>query len=74
MDQANRKVVPRVGTIASHLRDFTRMNRLTFYGSKDEEYHQEFIDEIYKILYAIRLTTSDKDGFPLIKSRTWYVQ
>ena len=38
MDQANRKVVPRVGTIASHLRDFTRMNHLTFYGSKVEEY------------------------------------
>ena len=54
--QANWKVVPRahqkVATMDSRLRDFTRMNPHTFYGSKVEEDPQEFIDEIYKILYA----------------------
>ena len=48
MTQANWKVVPRahqqVATMNSRLRDFTRMNPLTFYGSKVEEDPQEFID------------------------------
>ena len=42
-----------VTTMASHLRDFSRMNHPTFYGSKVDEYPQEFIDEVYKILYAM---------------------
>ncbi|XP_069145902.1 uncharacterized protein [Solanum lycopersicum] len=46
--------------MASCLRDFTRMNPPNFYGSKVEEDSQEFIGEIYKILYAIRLSTSEK--------------
>ncbi|XP_069147184.1 uncharacterized protein [Solanum lycopersicum] len=62
--QANREVVPRanqhIGTMASYLRDFTRMNPPTFYGSKVEEHPQEFIDETYKILYAMKLNTSEK--------------
>ena len=62
--QANREIVPwpnqQVGTIASLLRDFTRMNPHTLYGSKVEEDPQEFIDEIYKILYSMGLTTSEK--------------
>ena len=56
MTQPNREVVPRanqqVATMISRLRDFTRMNPPNFYGSKVEEDTQEFIDEIYKILYA----------------------
>ena len=60
----NREVVPRpnqhVGTMASHLREFTRMNPPTFYGSKVEEDPHEFIDEIYKILYAMRSSNSEK--------------
>ena len=55
--QANREIVPRphqqVPTMASCLRDFTRMNPPTFYRSKVDEYPQEFIDEVYMILYAM---------------------
>ena len=55
--QANQDVAPRphqqVTTMASYLRDFTRMNPPTFYISKVDEYPQEFIDEVYKILYAM---------------------
>ena len=36
------------------------MNPHTLYGSKVEEDPQEFIDEIYKILYSMGLTTSEK--------------
>ena len=61
--QDNWEVVPQanqlVGTMTSHLRDFTRMNPLTFYGSKVEEDPYEFIDEIYKILYAMGFTSSE---------------
>ena len=62
--QANREVVSRphqqVTTMASRLRDFTRMNPPTFYGSKVDEDPQEFIDEVYKILYAIGVSSSEK--------------
>ena len=36
------------------------MNPFTFYGSKIEEDPHEFIDEIYKILFSMGLTTSEK--------------
>ena len=62
--QANQVVVPRanrhVGTMASRLKDFTRMNPPTFYGFKMEEHPQEFIYETYKILYGMGLTSSEK--------------
>ncbi|TMX02592.1 hypothetical protein EJD97_020914 [Solanum chilense] len=45
MTQDNPEVVPRanqhVGTMDSHLRDFTRMNPPTFYGSKVDEDSQK---------------------------------
>ena len=47
--QANREIVPQenqhVATMAYCLRDFTRINPPTFYGSKVEENPQDFIDE-----------------------------
>ena len=40
------------------------MNPPTFYGSKIEEEPQEFIDEVYKILFAMGLPTSEKAELP----------
>ena len=46
--QANRENAPRphqqVTTMASHLRDFTKMKPPTFYGYKVDEDPKEFID------------------------------
>ena len=80
--QTNREVVPRAyqqaATMASRLRDFTRMNPHTFYGSKVEEDPQEFIDEIYKILYAMGFSTSEKAKLTSYQlkdvAQAWYVQ
>lgn len=48
----------------------------TFYGSKVEEYPQEFINK--KILYSMWLTTSDNSELStyLLKdvAQTWYIQ
>ena len=81
MAQADWEVVPQenqqVTTMASCLRDFTRMNPPTFYGSKVEKECQEFIDEIYNILYAIGLTSSEKAELATYQlkdvAQSWYV-
>ena len=44
--------------MASNLRDFTRMNPPTFYGSKVDEDPQEFLDEVYEVLYSMGVTLS----------------
>ncbi|XP_069150699.1 uncharacterized protein [Solanum lycopersicum] len=44
--------------MASRLRDYTRLNPPTFYGSIVEEDPQEFIDEVLKLLLAMGLSTS----------------
>ena len=46
--------------MASHLSDFTRMNPPKFFESKFGEEPQEFLDEVYKILFAIGVTLSEK--------------
>ena len=58
--------------------DFTRINPPTFYRSKVEEDPQEFIDEIYKILYVVGLSTSEKAELATYQlkdvAQAWYVQ
>ena len=62
--QENREVAPRVNqnasTMAFHLIDFTRMNPLMFFGSKVNEDPHDFLDEVYNILYAIRVSLNEK--------------
>ena len=82
MSQANREVVPRpnqqVTTKASRLRDFTKKNPPTFYVSNIEEDPLEFLNEFYKILYVMGLTTSEKVELVTYQlkdmAQTWYVQ
>ncbi|XP_015086976.1 uncharacterized protein LOC107030091 [Solanum pennellii] len=82
MAQDNREVVARahqqVNTMASCIRDITRVNPPTFDGSKVEEVPQEIIDEVYKILFAMGLSTSEQDNLATYQfkdvAQTWYVQ
>ncbi len=48
------------GTGASRVREFLRMNPPEFYGSKVEEDPRGFIDEVYKVLAIMGLTTVEK--------------
>ncbi|TMX01426.1 hypothetical protein EJD97_024532 [Solanum chilense] len=80
--QANREMVPQENkyfrTMDSRLRDFMRINIPTFYRYNFEEDPQEFIDESYKIIYAMGLTTSEKAELETYQlndvDQTWYVQ
>ena len=64
MAKPNRDIAPhphqQVTTMASHLRDFSRMNPTTFYVSKVDEDPQEFLSEVYKVLYSMGISSSKK--------------
>ena len=65
-------------TMASHLRDFAKMNPPMFYGSRSDEDPQDFFNDFYKILYAMDVTSIEKDDLEAYKlkdvAQTWYVQ
>ncbi|TMX03214.1 hypothetical protein EJD97_017547 [Solanum chilense] len=62
--QANRGEVaptnPLVGLGDTRVREFLRMNLSEFYGSKVGEDHNEFIDEMYKVLAIIGVSSIEK--------------
>ena len=80
--QANQDIAPRPHqqetTMASRLRDFSQSNPPTFYGSKVDENPQEFIYEVYKILYAMGVSSSEKVVLATYRlqdvAQTWYIQ
>ncbi|XP_049357855.1 uncharacterized protein LOC125822493 [Solanum verrucosum] len=49
-----------VGTTASRVRNFMRINPPKFYGSKFEEDPQEFIDEVYKVFDIMGVNPGEK--------------
>ncbi|XP_015078428.1 uncharacterized protein LOC107022283 [Solanum pennellii] len=67
MTQANRYVGPRVNalesTMTSRLRNFVRMNLLTFLCSKVTKDPQAFLDEVYKIVHAMCVSSREKADF-----------
>ena len=81
MIKDNRDIAPHpyqeVTTMASCLKDFSRINPPNFYGSKVDENPQEFIDEVYKILYAMGVSSSEKVELAKYQlkdmDQTWYV-
>jgi len=58
--EANSPMNPNVSTTTARIRDFTRMNPLKFHGSKLDEDPKEFIDEVYKIVGIMVLSTVEK--------------
>ena len=64
--------------MASHLRDFTRIKPSTLYGSMVYEDPQEFVDEVYEVLYSMGLMSSEKAEFDSYQlkdvAQIWYVQ
>ena len=64
--------------MASRLRNFIRMNPPTVYESKVDKDPQEFIDEFYKTLLSMCLSTSEKAELATYQlkdvAQAWYVQ
>ncbi|XP_049414705.1 uncharacterized protein LOC125877459 [Solanum stenotomum] len=80
--QANRDVGPRVNanesTAASRLRDFVTMNPLFFLGSCIGEDPQGFLDEIYKIVDGMGVSSREKAELASYQlkevAQIWYTQ
>ena len=64
--------------MASRLRDFSQKKNPTLYRSMVDEDPQEFIDEVYKILYAMGVSSSEKVVLATYRlldvAKTWYIQ
>ena len=55
------QVNPNANTIASWIRDSTRINPPTFYGSKVEDDPQRFINKVLKVVNPMRVSSQQKE-------------
>lgn len=51
---------PNLGTMATRVRKFSRMNPPEFHGSWVEKEPQKFIDEVYQVLMIVGVTLVEK--------------
>ena len=76
----NTSMTPRVNvvgiTLTSRLTDFVRMNPSIFLGSKVGEEPLESLDEVYKIVHAMGVTSREKVELAMYQlkyvARVWY--
>ena len=54
--EVGHRMPPHAITMASCLRDFTRMNPPMFYRSRSDEDPQDLLNEVYNIHYAMDVT------------------
>ena len=54
------QVNPNASTTTLRMRDFTRTNTSTFFGSKVEKDPQGFIDEVFKVVDVMGVTSQEK--------------
>ena len=82
MAQVNTEVGPRMNdlesTMTSRLRDFVGMNPPTFLDTKVGEDPQAFVDEVYKIVHSMGVTSRKKEELAPYQlnefSQVWYTQ
>ena len=62
VDQANLIVSPKPNpsNLASRIRGLMRINPLTFHSTKVHEDQQDFIDEMFKVVYYMGVTPREK--------------
>ena len=64
--------------MASKLRDFVSLNPPTFLGSKVGEDPQAFLDEVYKIVHAMGVSSREKMDLASYQlkevAQLWYTQ
>ena len=78
----NIQVRPRVpqhaNIMASRLRDYTRISPHMYFGSRSNEDPQDLLDEVYKIIYTMGVTSTEKDELAAHQlkdlAQTWFVQ
>ena len=67
-----------VNSSTARIRDFTRLNPLSFHGSKSDKDPQEFIDQVQKVINIMGVTSIESDDLATYQlqdvDHDWYKQ